>query len=66
MLTDLLLELIYSRINIMYMNVDSIIGSVMYVALGFVPIFAALEVAWRIGAKMGKSGQKLVPSTNNI
>lgn len=50
----------------MYMNVDSIIGSVMYVALGFVPIFAALEVAWRIGAKMGKSGQKLVPSTNNI
>ena len=41
------------------MAVD-IVGSILLVALGFAPTFAALEAAWRMGKMIGKRGEPAV------
>lgn len=33
------------------------IEAVLYVALGFAPTLAALELAWKMGEKIGKRGK---------
>ncbi len=33
------------------------IEAVVYVALGFAPTFVAMEMAWKMGMKIGKRGE---------
>jgi hypothetical protein len=60
---DLLLELIYSTIDLMFMSFDSIMGSIVSVAIGFVPTLVGLEIAWKVGTRAGKGGQKVIGSS---
>ena len=37
-----------------------LVGSILLVALGFVPTLSALEGAWRMGRMIGKRGEPVI------
>ena len=37
-----------------------LINSLMLIAIGFIPTFGAMEAAWRMGKRIGKSSEKIV------